>query len=85
MYELRPVAADRPHVSPLDAHVGARLQERRTEIGMSQTELARAAGASFRQVQQYECGTNRISASRLWALARALRVPPEYFYQDGAG
>ncbi len=69
-------------ISPIDVHVGARLRVRRTLLGMSQTTLGDAIGVSFQQVQKYERGTNRISASRLFALSQMLDVPVEYFFDD---
>ena len=68
--------------SPVDVHVGARLRIRRTLLGMSQTTLGEAIGLTFQQMQKYEKGTNRISASRLFDLARVLDVPIEYFFGD---
>jgi transcriptional regulator with XRE-family HTH domain len=68
--------------SPVDVHVGARLRQRRTLHGMSQTTLGDALGISFQQVQKYERGTNRIGASRLFELSRVLDVPVEFFFDD---
>ncbi len=68
--------------SPVDVHVGARLRVRRTLLGMTQTELGDHLGVSFQQMQKYEQGTNRISASRLFALSQVLDVPVEYFFDD---
>ncbi len=68
--------------SPVDVHVGARLRVRRTLLGMSQTTLGDAIGLTFQQVQKYERGSNRISASRLFDLSRVLDVPIEYFFDD---
>ncbi len=68
--------------SPVDVHVGARLRVRRTLLGMSQTTLGEAIGLTFQQVQKYERGSNRISASRLFALTRLLDVPIQYFFDD---
>ncbi len=68
--------------SPIDVHVGARLRVRRTLLGMNQTNLGDALGMSFQQVQKYEKGTNRISASRLFYLSGMLDVPVEYFFDD---
>ena len=68
--------------SPVDAHVGARLRQRRTLSGMSQTKLGSAIGVAFQQVQKYERGTNRISASRLFDLSRVLDVPVQFFFDD---
>ncbi len=68
--------------SPVDVHVGARLRQRRTLLGMSQTTLGDAIGVSFQQMQRYERGANRIGASRLFDLAWVLDVPVEYFFDD---
>ncbi len=68
--------------SPVDVHVGARLRQRRTLLGMSQTALGEAIGIAFQQVQKYERGANRISASRLFGLSRVLDVPIEHFFDD---
>ncbi len=68
--------------SAVDVHVGARLRQRRTLLGMNQTKLGSSIGLTFQQVQKYEKGTNRISASRLYALSGTLDVPVEYFFGD---
>ncbi len=68
--------------NPVDVHVGTRLRVRRTLLGMNQTALGDAIGLTFQQVQKYENGANRISASRLFALSRLLDVPIEYFFDD---
>ncbi len=68
--------------NPVDVHVGARLRQRRTLLGMTQPNLGDALGMSFQQVQKYEKGTNRISASRLFYLSGMLDVPVEYFFDD---
>ena len=68
--------------SPVDVHVGARLRVRRTLLGMNQTKLGDAIGVAFQQVQKYENGANRISASRLFALSRLLDVPVQFFFDD---
>ncbi len=69
-------------VSPIDVHVGARVRLRRTLLGMSQTGLGDALGVTFQQVQKYENGANRISASRLYDLSRVLDVSIEHFFED---
>lgn len=66
---------------PIDQHVGLRLRQRRALLGMSQTALGVAVGLTFQQVQKYERGANRISASRLVEFARVLDVPPDYFFE----
>ena len=73
------IAEDGP--DPVDVHVGMRLRQRRTLLGMSQERLAQAFGVSFQQVQKYERGANRISASRLHLLTRILDVPVSYFFE----
>ena len=69
-------------LSPVDVHVGARVRIRRTLLRMSQTALGEAIGLTFQQVQNYERGTNRVSASRLYDLARVLDVPITHFFDD---
>lgn len=73
---------DGPH--PVDRHVGLRIRMRRKEMGVSQERLADALGITFQQVQKYERGANRVSASKLWEIAAALKTPVAYFY-DGLG
>jgi len=68
--------------SPIDAHVGARIRLRRTLMGMSQERLGEALGLTFQQVQKYERGVNRVGASRLFDLSRALDVPISFFFDD---
>lgn len=67
-----------------DAHVGQRLRQRRWMLGLTQQQVGDRVGIKFQQVQKYETGQNRVSASRLWDLATALDVPVGYFY-DGLG
>ncbi len=67
---------------PVDLHVGQRLRHRRWLVGMTQQQLASAVGIKFQQIQKYESGANRISASRLFDLANALQVPVSFFF-DG--
>ena len=66
----------------IDLHVGRRLRRRRRLLGLTQQQLASSVGIRFQQIQKYECGANRISASRLFELSEALQVPVQYFY-DG--
>ena len=68
---------------PIDSYVGARLRMRRMLVGMSQEKLGAALSITFQQIQKYEKGANRISASRLQEIARILQVPPSFFF-DGA-
>lgn len=72
----------KPPSHPVDLHVGARLRLKRQIAGMSQIDLAAAIGVTFQQVQKYEVGTNRISASSLHAAATALKAPIGWFFQD---
>ena len=67
---------------PVDVHVGARIRARRLLIGMNQETLADRLGLTFQQVQKYEGGANRVSASRLSAMAEILGVPISYFFGD---
>ena len=68
--------------SPVDLHVGTRVRQRRVLLGMTQTDLAETMGLTFQQVQKYEKGRNRISASRLYGLSQVFNVTVEYFF-DG--
>jgi transcriptional regulator with XRE-family HTH domain len=70
------------HPNPIDVYVGARLRLRRSLLCLSQEALGAALGLTFQQVQKYERGANRIGASRLFDLARALGVDVDYFYED---
>lgn len=67
---------------PVDAHVGSRARLRRTMLGMSQEAMARQLGLTFHQVQKYERGTNRISASRLYDFSMILDVPIQWFFDE---
>ncbi len=66
----------------IDVHVGARIRMRRQLINMSQERLGELLGITFQQVQKYEKGSNRISASRLFYASKTLGVPVQFFY-DG--
>lgn len=65
----------------VDAYVGGRVRLRRGLLGVSQEKLGKALGITFQQVQKYERGTNRIGASRLYALSKILEVPIEFFFE----
>ncbi len=67
--------------NPIDRHVGSRVRMRRMLVSMSQERLGDALGLTFQQVQKYEKGTNRISASRLQQIAKLLSVPVAYFFE----
>ncbi len=75
----RTVAEHGPH--PVDVHVGGLVRQRRTFLGMSQTDLGKSLGVTFQQVRKNEHGTNRIGASRLYQLCNVLDVPIEYFFE----
>ncbi len=66
----------------IDAHVGQRLRVRRSLLGMSQEKLAESIGLTFQQIQKYERGTNRVSASRLYDISNVLDVPVSYFFEQ---
>ena len=70
--------------TPVDVQVGRNVRRRRIQLGMSQTALADACGITFQQIQKYENGANRVSASRLWQFAAVLGVAVVYFF-DGLG
>ena len=70
------------NANPIDVHVGNRIRIRRMLIGMSQEKLGEQLGLTFQQVQKYEKGSNRVSASRLYQMARILNVPDQYFFED---
>ena len=67
--------------NPIDKHVGGRVRMRRMLLGMSQEKLGDALGLTFQQVQKYEKGTNRIGASRLQQISKALNVTAAYFFE----
>jgi len=67
-----------------DHRVGALIRSLRIKRNLSQTELGAAAGITFQQIQKYEKGTNRVSASRLKQIAEALGVPTSSFFEEGA-
>ncbi len=76
----RTVAEYGPH--PVDVHVGSRVRQRRTLLGMSQMDLGKAVGVTFQQIQKNESGFNRIGASRLYQLSHVLDVPLSYFFDE---
>ena len=66
---------------PIDIYVGGRVRMRRTLLSMSQEKLADQLGVTFQQVQKYENGSNRVGASRLFAIGQVLSVPVSYFFE----
>src|SRR4051812_9661776 len=73
------MAKKNPH--PIDKYVGSRVRMRRIALSMSQEKVADALDLTFQQVQKYEKGTNRISASRLQQISNILRVPVPFFFE----
>jgi len=65
----------------IDQHVGERIRLRRTELGLTQEQLAEALEVSYQQIQKYETGANRISAGRMFEIARKLGVDANYFFE----
>lgn len=65
----------------VDVHVGQRIRRRRWMVGMTQQQLGEAVGIKFQQIQKYETGMNRVSASRLYEISKALDVPVAFFFE----
>src|SRR5271155_500532 len=65
----------------IDDHVGSRIRERRIMLGLTQQQLAEMIGVTYQQAHKYERGINRVSAGRLFEIARALSAPITYFYE----
>lgn len=68
-------------IHPVDMHVGKRIRHRRWMVGMTQQQLAEKVGIKFQQIQKYETGKNRVSASRLWGIAETLCVSVPFFFE----
>ncbi len=64
-----------------DRYVGGRIRERRIMLGLSQQQMAHMIGVTYQQTHKYERGINRISAGRLFEIARVLKVPVSYFFE----
>lgn len=75
------MAARRKGPDPIDKHVGSRVRMRRLMVGMSQEKLGDGLGLTFQQVQKYEKGTNRVSASKLQQIASLLQIPVSFFFE----
>ena len=71
----------RSTAATIDDHVGGRIRERRIMLGLTQQQLAEMIGVSYQQAHKYERGVNRVSAGRLFEIARALSAPITYFYE----
>jgi transcriptional regulator with XRE-family HTH domain len=67
---------------PIDLRIASRLGARRAALGLSRERLARRVGLTAAQIHGFECGADRISASKVWALARALSIPVGYFFDE---
>ncbi len=72
-----------PH--PVDIHVGKRIKEIRTVRSLTQSNVAEQLGISFQQLQKYETGANRVSASRMFELSKLLEVSPSFFFEGLEG
>jgi len=81
--EQTPVATGK-RTGPIDRAVGAKVRSRRHGLGLSQTELGRAIGVTFQQIQKYENGTTRIGVSCLLRIAQALDVAPAWFFESAS-
>lgn len=69
-------------ITEVDISIGRRMRRRRLQLGRSQHDVARAIGVGFQQIHKYECGCNRIAASRLWLIALALDTTVSYFFES---
>lgn len=78
------MAFDDSRINPVDLHVGAKVRIRRKFLGLSQSDLANAIGLTFQQVQKYERGSNRVSASKLFEISNVLKAPVAYFFEGYA-
>ena len=70
---------------PVDSFVGQRIRHRRWMVGMTQQDLAEEVGIKFQQIQKYETGANRVSASRLWDIGKAMDVDVSFFFEGYEG
>ena len=75
-----PSSVESKGIHEVDLHVGSRVRLRRRILGISQTKLGDALGLTFQQIQKYENGSNRVSASRLFEISQILSVDPEFFF-----
>lgn len=73
--------SDERLANAVDEHIGKRVKSRRLQVDLSQEKLADLVGVTFQQIQKYENGVNRVAASRLWEMAKALGVPVSFFYE----
>ncbi len=82
MRTMKKNRASKGTADPIDRYVGSRVRVRRLGLGMSQTKLGQVIGVTFQQVQKYENGANRVGASNLYKMAKAMGVDVGFFY-DG--
>ena len=82
MVKIAKTVSVKDSLNSTDKHVGSQVRMRRVKLGMSQSKLAEAVGLTFQQIQKYEKGANRISASRLQQFANILGVPVPFFFED---
>jgi transcriptional regulator with XRE-family HTH domain len=66
----------------VDVHVGTRIHQRRALLGLNQSQLGKAVGVTFQQIQKYERGSDRVGSSRLYEIAKVLDVPVAYFFDE---
>lgn len=79
----KPVATKKKgRANSIDEHVGVQLRQRRALLGLSQERLAEQVGITFQQIQKYENGANRVSASRLYEFSKVLEIPVNFFFED---
>ena len=80
--QVKPAGRRQKQSTLVDIHIGSRLRQRRTELGISQPELAASLGLTYQQLYKYEQAVNRISAGRLYELSKLLNVPITFFFED---
>ena len=80
-YRLATARRSTGRILDIDRHVGARVRERRIMLGLTQQQLAEMIGVTYQQAHKYERCINRVSAGRLFEIARALSTPITYFYE----
>ena len=79
---IRSKAPSKAEIRAADMEIGARIRRRRRSLGLTQQDLALATGVSYQQIQKYERGTNRVSASRLFLISKALETSPNSFFEN---
>jgi len=80
--EKNPAPNKKGRANSIDEYVGAQLRQRRALLGLSQERLAEQIGITFQQVQKYENGANRVSASRLYEISKVLDIPVTFFFEN---